>query len=103
MAVFECFEASPSTAVVKGCKRSLLRTFPANARADRFSTFDDALFRNELAAALSKLDVEVIDEMMPKSQKAGSKMAEIRDTSHPGLVCDMIMAILAFLGEPIQA
>ena len=103
MVVFECFEASPSIAAVMGCKGSLLRTFPANARAVRVSTFDDPLFRNELAAALSKLDVEVIDEMMPKSQKAGSEMAEIRDTSHPGLVCDMLMAILASLGEPIQA
>lgn len=103
MVVFECFEASPSAGAVMGCKGSLLRTFPAHARAVNISTFDDLRFRNELAAALSKLDTEVVNEMMPQSQKAGSKMAEIRDTAHPGLVSDMLMAILASLGDPVQA
>lgn len=101
--VFECFEASPSAGAVIGCKGSLLRTFPAHARAVRISIFDDPRFRTELAATLSKLDMEVISEMMPQSQKAGSKMAEIRDTAHPGLVSDMLMAILASVGEPVQA
>ena len=85
------------------CKGSLVRTFPAQARAIPVSTFDDPQFRDELAATLSKLDMEVIDEMMPKSQKAGSTMAEIRDTAHPGLVSDMLMAILASVGQPVQA
>ena len=103
MVVFECFEASPSAGAVMACKASLLRSFPACARAVPISTFNDPQFRTELASALSKLDMEVIDEMMPQSQKAGSKMAEIRDTAHPGLVSDMLMAILASLGEPVQA
>lgn len=86
-----------------GCKGNLLRTFPAQARAISISIFDDPRFHKELAAALSKLDMEVISEMMPQSQKAGSKMGEIRDTASPGLVSDMLMAILASVGEPVQA
>ena len=86
-----------------GCKGRLVRTFPAQARAVHVSIFDDPRFRNELAAALSKLDMEVIDEMMPQSHKAGSTMAEIRDTAHPGLVSDMLMAILASVGQSVQA
>ena len=101
--VFECFEASPLASSVMECKGSLVRTFPAQARAVHVSTFDDPRFRNELAATLSKLDMEVIDEMMPQSQKAGSTMAEIRDTAHPGLVTDMLMAILASVGQSVQA
>ena len=101
--IFECFEASPSAGAVMGCKGSLLCTFPAHARAVHVSTFRDPRFHNELAAALSKLDMEVVDEMMPQSRKAGSKMAEIRDTAHPGLVSDMLMAILASVGESVQA
>ena len=101
--VFECFEASPLASAVMECKGSLVRTFPAQARAIHISVFDDPRFRNELAAALSKLDMEVIDEMMPQSQKAGSTMAEIRDTAHPGLVSDMLMAILASVGQSVQA
>ena len=101
--VFECFEASPLASAVMECKGSLVRTFPAQARAVHVSIFDDPRFRNELAAALSKLDMEVVDEMMPQSQKAGSTMAEIRDTAHPGLVSDMLMAILASVGQSVQA
>ena len=101
--VFECFENSPQASAVMECKGSLLRTFPAQARAVHISTFDDPRFRTELAAALSKLGMETIDEMMPQSQKAGSSMAEIRDTAHPGLVSDMLMALLASLGDPVQA
>lgn len=37
--------------------------------------------------------------MMGKSQKAGSKVSEIRETTHPGLVTEMLMAILAPLGR----
>ena len=85
------------------CKGSLIRTFPAQARAVHISIFDDPRFRNELAATLSKLDMEVIDDMMPQSQKAGSTMAETRDTAHPGLVSDMLMAILASVGQSVQA
>ena len=103
MLIFECFEASPSAGAVIGCKGSLLRTFPAHARAIRVSIFDDPQFRNELAATMSKLDMEVIDEMMPQTQKAGSQMAEPRDTAHPGLVSDMLMAILASLGASVKA
>ena len=101
--VFECFEASPLPSAVMECQGSLLRTFPDQARAVHISIFDDPRFRDELAAWLSKLNTEVIDEMMPQSQKAGSSMAEIRDTAHPGLVSDMLMAILASVGQPVQA
>ena len=101
--IYECFEASPSIGAVIGCKGSLLRTFPAHARAVRVSVFDDPRFRNELAAMMSKLDMEVIDEMMPQTQKAGCQIPEPRDTSHPGLVSDMLMAILASLGVSVKA
>ena len=101
--IFECFEASPLANAVMECKGSLVRTFPAQARAVHVSTFDDPQFRNELATVLSKLDMEVINEMMPQSQKAGSTMAETRDTAHPGLVSDMLMAILAAVGQSVQA
>ena len=101
--IFECFEASPQAGAVMECKESLVRTFPAQARAIPTSIFDDPHFRDELAAILSKLDSEVINEMMPQTQIAGSKVAETRDTARPWLVSDMLMAILASLGEPFTA
>lgn len=101
--MFECFEASPLSGAVIECEGSLLRTFPDHALSVALPTFDNAQFRSELAAKIGQLDAEVVNEMMPQSCKAGSSMAEIRDTAHPGLVSDMLMAILASLGQPVKA
>ena len=46
--------------------------------------------------------METVDEMAPIAKKAGRTTAEIRDTVHPGLVTDMLMAILASLGHPVS-
>ena len=62
--------------------------------------FNDQKFLKELANNLSKLNDEEIEEMMPQSHKSGGRMGEIRDTAHPGLVSEMLMAILASLGNP---
>ncbi len=67
-----------------------------------FSTFTDHAFQLELAALLSKLDSEIINEMMLQSRKAGSNMAEMRDTASPGLVTEMLMSMLASLGRPAE-
>lgn len=99
--IFECFEASPQTAAVIAAKGALTRRFPAHAVSVPLKVFYDRKFQHELADKLSKLDVEEIQEMMPQSQKAGKKMGEIRDTTSPSLVTEMLMAILASLGEPI--
>ena len=67
------------------------------------AVFNDGAFRNELAGILGKLDVEAVDEMAPTAKKAGHTMKEVRDTIHPGLVSDMLMAILASVGESVPA
>lgn len=100
-AIFECFEASPQTAAILAAKGALTRRFPAQAVSVSLKVFYDPKFQHELADKLSKLDVEEIQEMMPQSHKAGKKMGEIRDTTDPSLVTEMLMAILASVGEPV--
>lgn len=80
---------------------ALTRQFPAQAVSVPLKVFHDRKFQHELADKLSKLDIEEIQEMMPQSHKAGKKMGEIRDTTNPSLVTEMLMAILASLGEPV--
>ena len=99
--VFECFEAAPRTDAVLAAKGALTRQFPAHAVSIPHSVFHDHRFQQELADKLSKLDIEELQEMMPQSHKAGKRMGEIRDTTHPGLVTEMLMAILASLGKPV--
>ena len=57
----------------------------------------------QLVQTLRKLDSETVDEMAPTAKKAGRSRAEIRDTTHPALVTEMLMAILASLGHPVSA
>lgn len=97
----ECFEASPQSSAVMAAKGALTRQFPAHAVSLPLEVFHDSNFQNELADKVSKLDIEKIQEMMPQSNKGGQKMGEIRDTTNPGLVTEMLMAILASLGEPV--
>jgi len=98
----ECFEASPLAAAVISAKGSLIRRFPAHAVSIPTSTFDHADFQLELAHRLGQLDVEVIQEMLPQSKKAGYQTGEFRDTAHPGLVTEMLMSILAPLGRAVK-
>lgn len=98
----ECFELSPQSGDVITCHGTLKRTFPAHAVAIPREVATNPKFCNELSKFLSKLDQEVVEEMMPKSKKAGSNWAEIRDTCHPGLVTELLMVKLAALGEPVE-
>ena len=100
--VFQCCEVLPKSEAVVTCKGNLIRTFPACALAIPYSTFTKPDFRKELAQRLCSLDGEVIEEMMPQSDKAGSKTGERRDSVHPGLVTEMLMPMLAPLGHPVQ-
>lgn len=98
-AIFESFEVSPQTGPVMKCKGSLRRSFPAGAVFVPKSVFDNNAFRKELVHTLRKLDMEVVDEIAPTTKKAGHNSKEIRDTVHPRLVTEMLMAILTSLGH----
>ncbi|KAL8989104.1 MAG: hypothetical protein Q9177_001935 [Variospora cf. flavescens] len=96
----ECFELSSTSAAVMGCSGSLRRKFPAHGLAIPIDKAVDPPFRHELCNMLSRLASETVDEMMPQAYKAGSERAEIRDTCHPGLVTEMLMASLSTQGTP---
>ncbi|KAL8934729.1 MAG: hypothetical protein Q9211_005078 [Gyalolechia sp. 1 TL-2023] len=98
----ESFELSPCSGDVIKCQGSLRRAFPARGLAISTDFTNDTLFCQELCAKLSKLDSETVSEMMPQSRKGGSAKDEIRDTCHPGLVTEMLMACLAAVGTPLE-
>ena len=100
--IFECFEASPSAEAVITSDGALTRRFPAHAVSIPLEVFEDQKFRGELVDKICKLDVEQIEEMIPKCQTAGRSMVQIKDTASPRLVTEMLMAILASLGTPVN-
>lgn len=101
--VFETFELSPRPGSVINCKTSLRRSFPSAAVFVPKLVFDNDDFRNQLVETLRKLDLETVEEMVPTAIKAGKRTPEVRDTAHPGLVTEMLMALLASLGKPLPA
>ena len=98
--VFECFEASPSAEAVMASRGALTRRFPAHAVSIPLEVFNDQNFKYELAEKICRLDVEQVEEMIPRDPSASSTGVEFRDTANPKLVTEMLMAILASLGTP---
>lgn len=98
----ECFELSPRPGDVVSWHGALIRTFPAHAVAIPLPIARDATFLHELFQVLSRLDCEIVEEMMPKSKKAGGERVEPRDTAHPGLITEMIMTAVASVGTPVR-
>ena len=80
----------------------LRRKFPGHAIQLPYKTFHNPKFSNEFASFLQRLDMEQVDEVMPKSRKGNSEVVETRESSHPRLVTELLMAILAPYGQPIK-
>ena len=81
---------------------ALTRRFPAHAVSVPLHAFHNALFQRELADKICRLDIEQVEEMIPKHQNVGQSRIRIRDTTNPSLITEMLMAILASLGTPVN-
>ncbi|PWY88227.1 hypothetical protein BO70DRAFT_331486 [Aspergillus heteromorphus CBS 117.55] len=100
--VFEAFEASPGAAKVLASKNALICDFPSAAAAMPLSTFQDRSFLDSMSAFVEQASVEPIEQFAAKSRKAGVELVEIRDTADPALICDMLIALVGALGEPVD-
>ncbi|KAL8801978.1 MAG: hypothetical protein Q9182_004107 [Xanthomendoza sp. 2 TL-2023] len=100
--IIECFELSSRSENVLACNGGQRRLFPAHAVAVPIEVATDTQFRREFFTMLGRLDLEVVNKMMPVSEKAKSHWMEARDTCHPGLVTEMLMATLGAVGHPCK-
>lgn len=62
----------------------------------------DATFRRPFAEMLAKLDAEAPHDALPIATKAGTKSYEIRDTTSPHFITEMVMGILRGIGGPVD-
>lgn len=83
-------------------KASLRRSFPGRAILFPAEIFHNPKFSDELASFLQRLDSEQVDEVMAKSRKGKSVVIEERDSPHPRLVTELLIALLAPYGKLIQ-
>lgn len=98
--IFESFEASPTAAAVIEAEGKLVCSYPGPAVAVSLDKAKSHTFCDEFASFLEQMNKEVLDDAMPTSKKAGSNVAEERDTPHPMFITEMLTSILRAIGRP---
>lgn len=99
--LFEAFELLAPNNDVMSCEGSLLREFPTRAAlvSGQVVAQENDEFKSSFAEVLTLLEHDLAPNAHPKSTKAGSTHAEIRDTIAPVLVTGMLMDFLTGLGR----
>ncbi|EEP77435.1 predicted protein [Uncinocarpus reesii 1704] len=92
--VFECFEASAISEKVLASENALLWDFPGEAIAIPYAKFANAGFQESLASFLEQASTESIKRFAARAAKAGSSLAEYRDTVDPSIISQMLMTLL---------
>lgn len=95
---FEFFELSPDNqgAMSKG---RLVRTFPGLAASIPIAKLQEQSLQQMLAETLAKMSTQAAPGFQPTARKAGWDHDEDRDTTHPGMVTDYVLHIVAALGK----
>ncbi|KZP03932.1 hypothetical protein FIBSPDRAFT_844484, partial [Athelia psychrophila] len=98
--IFESFEVSLPNAEVIAAQGKILRCFPGPAIAVPHNTANNPSFIRELSSFLVKMHVDVIDP--PTTTKAGSTVKEVRDTTAPHHITQLLTGILRGMGRPAE-
>jgi hypothetical protein len=98
---FESFEVSPTAGAVMNAKGRLTCSFPGPVIAVPAEKIQGSPFLNELVTLLEQLDRDELEDAMPTSKKAGSRIVEERDTASPMFVTEMLIGILRGIGRPV--
>ncbi|KKP05492.1 hypothetical protein THAR02_02384 [Trichoderma harzianum] len=97
--VVESFETSPTTESVLAADNALEWDFPGRAVRLSLGEFNDEKLQKNLSVFLERASMEAIHDLKAKANKANVSVAEIRDTSDPALIAEMLMSILEAIGE----
>ncbi|KAL4804856.1 hypothetical protein BDV18DRAFT_161949 [Aspergillus unguis] len=97
--IIDAFEVSATSSAIIKATDSLIRCFPGQSVAIPAAKVDDSAFCKYLANILCRLTLEVVRQMCPKAADIRQGIEEIRDTNHPGLITEGLMAQLLAYGE----
>mgnify|MGYP004524832295 FL=1 len=95
---FEFFELSPDnkSAIFKG---RLVCSFPGLAASILITRLQDKGLQNMLANTLAKISTQAAPGFQPVACKAGRDHNKDRDTTHPGIVTDYLLNVVAALSK----
>ncbi|GAM88640.1 hypothetical protein ANO11243_066740 [Dothideomycetidae sp. 11243] len=97
--ICEAFELAPPNGEVMGFNGRLRRCFPSHAVSISLKKFREPTFQSMLAKTIATMSVQAVEEMVPKARKAGQYHVETRDTTSPRIVIELLVTILAAVGE----
>ncbi|KAF1841017.1 uncharacterized protein K460DRAFT_347564 [Cucurbitaria berberidis CBS 394.84] len=95
---FEFFELSPTNEAAMRSGR-LTRTFPGHASRIPVTKMAELELQKTLASTIAKMTTQTAPGFQPQVRKNGEMLDEDRDTTHPGLVTDFLMNMIAAVGE----
>ncbi|KAJ3570319.1 hypothetical protein NPX13_g5768 [Xylaria arbuscula] len=101
--VFESFEASPIASSVLAAGRAMQWDIPGRSTRIDLTTFAEEEFQQNLASFLEKASMEGIYNLQASTRKAGVSVSEVRDTTDPALITQMLMSVLEGVGSFHQA
>ncbi|KAK6953233.1 hypothetical protein Daesc_005533 [Daldinia eschscholtzii] len=101
--VFEAFETSAVSEHVLAAGHALQWDFPGRSAQIPLSSFVDEPFQECLATFLEQASIESLYSLQASTQKANVSITEVRDTTDPALITQMLMPILEAMGSPYQA
>ncbi|KAJ3568031.1 hypothetical protein NPX13_g6562 [Xylaria arbuscula] len=101
--IFESFEASASSSHVLAAGHAMQWDFPGRSARILFESFAEKSFQESFASFLEQASMESLYSLQASSQKAGVSVGEIRDTTNPALITQMLISLLEAVGTHYQA
>lgn len=96
--VFEAFELAPPNNQAMSTKGRLVRSFPSVACRVPVDRLSEQGLIEAWARAIAKMSSQVAPGFQPQVRKAGRGHDEYRDTTHPGMITDYLMTVVAAVG-----
>ncbi|KAI1383848.1 uncharacterized protein F4822DRAFT_438664 [Hypoxylon trugodes] len=100
--VFEAFETSAPSERVLAAGHALQWDFPGRCAQIPFAKFIDEPFQECLSAFLEQASMESIYSLQAAARKASISVTEVRDTTDPALITQMLMPLLEANGSHFQ-
>ncbi|KAI0192647.1 hypothetical protein EV127DRAFT_362474 [Xylaria flabelliformis] len=100
---FESFEASATSSEVLAAGHAMQWDFPGRSARIELDDFAEEPFLRSLSAFLEQASMESLYNLQASTRKAGVSVCEIRDTTDPALITQMLMSLLEAVGSHYQA
>ncbi|KAI8955187.1 hypothetical protein F4801DRAFT_378012 [Xylaria longipes] len=100
---FESFEASATSCKVLAAGHAMQWDFPGRSAVIRLDDFAEESFQESLATFLEQASTESLYYLQASVKKAGVSVGEIRDTTDPALITQMLMSLLEAVGSHYKA